>query len=505
MIWPVQKANYETEKKMADNDTQVVEETGEVDAIDQINKAMEETNKKLDEVSKELEEAKQARINHPGFSIRKGEDVMSSRGYSIQRLAMAMHSPTYADEAKIELDLAKRLLPYCRNQGYTPGKNSVYVPLSTAHMPTTDIKDEGGNVHPAFPVSLVKECGDLFSGTGAIDVDELDFVSKNMTFAQKALLRKDLSAFTDTSGGTLVALPAQGQLIDLLRATEVFARAGAQEVTLPPQGSIRFPRDTGDPTVAGFAEGGTITESTPTTGELTLNAKKYAGLVDIPVEMLRFSSVSIEGWLRRKFAARLGLTPDSDMIDGVGSSTTIKGCVTYSAINTQTATTAGANGDTLGPNDPAFLQAEILNSNAREGLGGFFAMTPRMWSRLTHRRADAVSASDAAGPYVFRTTFANAVGGMSTPHMLEGWPVILSTNVPQDRLEGSATTLTMILAGIGPSWIIGRAGVIEFDMTDSDASKFASGINTMRAIMFIDAGPEHEDEFGFTDQLLETT
>ena len=177
-------------------------------------------------------------------------------------------------------------------------------------------------------------------------------------------IRKDLSANTATTGGTLVALPSQGELIELLRAQEVFSRVGAREITLPPQGSIRFPRHTSGITIGSFAEGATVTESTPGTGELLLQAKAYSGLVDVPEELMKFAtSVSVEAWLREQFVRDLSLQTDSDMISGAGG-TGIQGVINYSGLRTVTASTTGGNGDTLDPEDPVRLPADIADQNA---------------------------------------------------------------------------------------------------------------------------------------------
>ena len=469
---------------------------------EELTKVVDGINKRLDHIDAQVAKAAET-VRDPRFSIRTGEDIMSSRPYSLIRLAKTLieHkgmpvSKIDGSHAKIEFELSSKLEKFWRNP--ERGVSSVLVPFGTDLMPTADITTEEGSQYPGFPTQLVKECADVMRGTNGMDESEMAWIAKNKGFTQ---LRKDLSAFTSTTGGTLVPMPEQGQLIDLLRAMTIFDRAGAQSITLPAGGSIRFPRDTSDPTIAAYAEAATITESTPGTGELILNAKKYAGLVDVPVELLRYASVSVEGWLRRKFALSLAIQTDAHMVNGQGG-TSIKGVISYSGVNTVIATTVASAGDTLGASDPATMLATIENANGRTVLGTFIAFRPRTYNRVTHRRSDSVTAADGAGPYLF--DFARGTGG--NPDMMVGMPVIRSTNIPSTRVKGaSGATLTLVLAGVGPSWIIGRSGVVEIDMTNSDASKFASGINTMRGMIFTDAGPEQEAEFAFIDTLLENT
>ena len=421
---------------------------------------------------------------------------MTSRPYSMMRLCMARMDPDYKGQASVELDLSKRLMERTQRLGWAgETAGAQLIPFSTAHMPTNDVKTEDGTIKPGYEVELVKECSDLMNGSDAYDPGEVQFIAKGIG---NTIIAKDLSANLDATGGVLVGLPSQGQLIDLLRPLEIFSQAGAQDLTLPPQGSIRFPRDTSDPTIAAFAEGATITESTPATGELLLSAKKYAGLVDIPVELMKFAtSTSVEAWLRRKFVARIAVQTDADMVNGAGG-TAMKGVITYSGFVTRIASTTGANGDTLVAEDPMLLLGEIGENNARIENSFFFALRHQLYAGLITRRASVLSGADALGAFVYQQAFLNQAGSSQ----IYGHKKIVSTNIPADRVKGSGTNLTLLLAGVGSSWIIARSGVVEIDMTTSDASKFASGINTMRGLVFMDAGPEHEDEFGMIDDLL---
>ena len=73
------------------------------------------------------------------------------------------------------------------------------------------------------------------------DPDEADWIGRR---ARTRTARRS-ARITDTAGGTLVPLPMLGELIDLQRNLEVFATAGAQEIALPPNGRMQFPKLTG--------------------------------------------------------------------------------------------------------------------------------------------------------------------------------------------------------------------------------------------------------------------
>src|SRR5205085_5048611 len=131
---------------------------------------------------------------------------------------------------------------------------------------------------------------------------------------------------------------------------EAFAIAGAQEIALPPNGRIQFPKLTGGSTAYWVGEGTSITESAPATGNLDLQAKKLGVFVKLNNELLRFASPSAEGLVRFDMARAAALKADLAMLEGSGS-TQIKGITTYSGIVTHVAAGAATNGDTFTPAD----------------------------------------------------------------------------------------------------------------------------------------------------------
>src|SRR5205823_5917155 len=155
-----------------------------------------------------------------------------------------------------------------------------------------------------------------------------------------------------TAGGSLVRFPVLGELIDLQRNLEVFAAAGAQEVALPPNGRLQFPKLTGGSTAYWVGESSAITESQPTTGNLDLQAKKLGVLVKVNNELLRFASPSAEGLIRMDMARVAALKADLAMLEGTGG-TQIKGLLTYGDITSHTAGGADTDGNTFAAEDVA--------------------------------------------------------------------------------------------------------------------------------------------------------
>ncbi len=476
--------------------------------LDSLVKGVTDQNERLDKMEAKFEEAKKPQ--HPdgqpngeiakNFTARRGEDPLTSRPFSLMRLGKALamrasHTPHYSDLAKVEFGLSEKLHNAFAKAGMGWPNANVLVPLGAELLPINPAETVDGVQYDGLPVELIKECRDTMSvSMDGYNPDEYDRLAKR--FPEAFAIQKDLSANSVTTGGSLVAFASQGELIEQLKAQEVFSRAGAQQFDLPPQGKIRFPRQTSSVTIAAQGEAATVGESTPGTSELELSAKPYSGLVDIPEELMKFStSVSVEAWLRAEFTREIALKADRDMINGNGG-IAIQGVINYSGIRVVVASTANANGDTLDPQDTTLMHANLGDQNAPLDRGFFYAMTNTLWAALMTR-------NDGTN-FGFWFNVGPAIVGGGRPRMtLNGDPVITSTQIPTTRVKGSGTTLTLVLAGVGAEWLIARAGVVEIAVTNSDASKFQQRLSTMRGTQYIDAGPRHENSFGFIDTLLE--
>lgn len=490
--------------------TQVAKSDGAeaiLNALDTMSKSIDQIDARQTELADKVAKASEVQYPHgvPGaFNIRKGENIMSSRPYSLLRLTKALrmkaqHSEGWKDVAKVELDLSDRLSKAyygsCSWDSFGGGTMPL-MPLGADLLPVEDreIPTDNGKTEVVKGIGrdLAVECQQVMKLGGHADFDELNYALSKVGLGRIA---KDMSHNTATSGGVLVAMASQGELIELLRAMEFFSQVGAREIDLPPQGKIRFPRHSTAITIAATSEGATVSESTPAFGELLLSARPYSGLVDVPDELMRFStSMAVEAWLRSEFVREIGLKADTDMISG-GGGTSIQGVINYSGVRTVTASTTGANGDTLDPEDPTRLYADIADQNAPVDSGFFFGCTNTLWGGITTRKASS------SGEFMFSVATQLTSGGRATKS-LNGERLITSTQIPTNRTKGSGTTLTMLLGGVGSEWIIARAGVVEVAVTDSDASKFQQRLTTLRGTQYLDAGPRHENSFGYIDDLL---
>jgi hypothetical protein len=162
-------------------------------------------------------------------------------------------------------------------------------------------------------------------------------------------------------------------------------------------------------------------------------------------ELLRFASPSAEGLIRIDMARVAALKADTAMLEGTGG-TQIKGLLTYSDIATLTAGAPDTDGDTFQAEDVARMNAKLPDAVAAPTA---WVMRKEMHAALMSRRADATTAADAAGPFLFQPM---RMIGDAPPMELYGTKVVRSGQVSNARTKGGGSDLTYILLGYFPDW-----------------------------------------------------
>lgn len=408
-----------------------------------------------------------------------------SAGYSVLKAAAYALGFVGADQAKEEIHAHQQLRELYAGYGFVPhhGHQSFLVPLASAHLPAFD--PHGRRVQEEVRQKMTAQAG-------RFDPDEADWIGRRLG----RFTRKGLSAGVDAEGGYLARLPVLGELIDLQRSLEAMTTAGATEVALPPSGKVYLPKLTAAATAYWVGEASPITESAPSTGRLDLTARKLGVLVSLTNELLRFASASAEGLVRFDMARAAALKADLAMLEGTGGATQIKGLITYAGIGSHTASVVGANGNTFQPEDVALMESKL--PDAVEAPTAWL-MRKGLFAALTNRRADAVSAADGKGPFVFRPSRVAADG---IPPSLFGTRVVRTSQVSAARTKGSGTNLTYALLGYFPDWVIARLGVMEFLASGHGDTALANDLTYLRGIQHIDAGPRQPASFVLCDQLV---
>ncbi|MFO0806159.1 MAG: phage major capsid protein [Gemmataceae bacterium] len=208
---------------------------------------------------------KAARVERRVPWATSGPVCQDSAGYSVLKAAAFALGFVGPEQAKEEIHAHHQLHDLYASYGFMPhhGQQSFLVPLASAHLPV--FEPQGQRLREELRQKMTAQAGKF-------DPDEANWIGRRIRV-------KALGTTVDTAGGTFLPLPVLGELIDLQRSMEVFASAGAQEVALPPNGRVQFPKLTGASTAYWVGEGSAITESTPTTGNLDLAAKKLGVFV----------------------------------------------------------------------------------------------------------------------------------------------------------------------------------------------------------------------------------
>lgn len=489
---PVQQAAFDQDKfvqAVADRFSQTIEEK-----VGPIREEIRQTSDRLKEMEKPVADVQtlmQGNRAPAGFSGPLPSKA-ERQGYSIGRAAALAMRSGYAegDVCKYEQHIHNKLYDFFVKQGQLSlGSSgpSLLVPIGGNCLPDNlEIKEE-----------ITQAMADSVRGA---DMEELYWQAQRT--GQSNMVRQALSAYDDTKLGIFTREGPQGDMIELLRNQEVFSQLGATQLTLPASGRMPWPKQTSAMAAYWVGEGGETTSSEPGTGTVEIAANKLACLTEWPNELMRFATSSVEQFIRRDIARVMALKADRTFIDGAGTGVSPKGILNYSGKLSVVATTTGSVGDTLGPNDGARILAKLQNANHNTDDPSFaYVMRPFVWEDIYTRRADAVTNSDEAGPYLFATNRDNIANGEPTRWM--GKTVVQSTQMPQDRVKSSATDLTCVLAGIFRHWMIARVGVMEFAKADQHGTNFAYDKESLRCIQHITGLPRYENAFCVIDDLIE--
>lgn len=459
-----------------------------------VNQSVAQTNQSVAHLQGRIDQLSQPVTNAQGLVQRAPGQIRGQLpseaeryGYQMWRIYGYQHGVQQftRESCKYELDVSEKLRQAYEKHGmeFAGGNTSVLVPFGSDML-----LEEIGALREEVRQSLAQ-------GVMGADLEELYWMQRK-TGSQH--LRQALSWFDDSALGVFTHGGPMGEMIELVRKREVFSRVGASQVTLPPNGRLPFPKQTGAGTAYWVGENAQITASEQTTGSINLVAKKLAALTKLPNELVRFGNPSVEAFIRADLARVMSLEADLAMLEGVGSTTKVKGLITYSGINTHTASTTAANGDTLEPEDAQLAIAEIEDDN-HDSSGLTWIMRYRMWQNILNRRAAAHTAGTYDGPFLFRANRDDIRNGL--PMMWEGHPVVTSNQVSNTRVKASGTDLTYILGGVFEHLLIGRIGVLEFATTTSGDTAFANDQTWLRCIQHLDAAPRYEDAFVLIDDI----
>lgn len=438
-------------------------------------------------------------------AIRQGENPLLSRGFQYQRIAAYQmgHQSFGREQCKHELEFCDDLRNYYVQSGMNSGLlnqsidsrgiSSTLVPLSTSMIPEefhNAARQKWGNIDHF-----------ISQGVAGANPDRLRHTAQAANYGDVARINQAMSMFDSTTLGVFTEAGPHGDLITLIRNREAMSQLGCTQLTLPPNGYLPFPKQTGTGSAYWVGEARSITKSQPVTGRMELRAKKLAAMMTLPNELLQFASVDTEAFLRADMAAVMGLEADLTCLEGTGTMTRPRGLLNYTGLVTHTASvTVATHGNVFNPATPQAMITELEERNYDpEQDGGAFLMRSKMWSNIVERRAAAHTTGTFDGPYLFPTNRDDVAKGR--PAMLRGFPVRKSSQVSNTREKGSSSDLTYLLFGIWKHFLIARIGVMEFAMSNSGDTDFQNYQTSLRCVQFMDCAPRYENAFVLVDTI----
>lgn len=432
-------------------------------------------------------------------AIRTGENILASRGFQYQRMAgnLLNYQQFGAEQCKLELEFTDDLRNWYQQAGLSHlmsgDRRSILVPLSSTMIPE--------ECHQALSAKWGSIGGLIAQGVRGYDSGRMRSIAQSSGYSDIGRVNQAMSMFDDASMGVFTEAGPHGELITLIRKREALSRLGATAITLPPNGFLPFPKHTGAGTAYWVGETATITPSQVTTGRMEMRARKLAALMTLPNELLRFASVDTEAFLRADMAAVMGLKADLAGLEGTGSTTQPKGILNYSGIVNHTASmTVGTDGNQFEPKTATQMQVELEERDYDpEQDGGAYLMRSKLWGNIVERRTANHTAGTYDGEYLFPVNREDISKG--SPAMLRGFPVVKSSQVSNTRTKGSASDLSYVLFGIWKNLLIGRIGVMEFAMSNSGDTNFATDQTSLRCIQYIDYGVRYENSFVLCDKI----
>ena len=227
--------------------------------------------------------------------------------------------------------------------------------------------------------------------------------------------------------------------------------------------ALQIPRTLAYSGASAFAEGSAIGESDPTfQAFITLNAFKYAFLVQVSRDMIEDSGVDLLGFLAREAGISIGVAVNTALTTG-----------TDSTMPNGIAVAAGS-GVTGGTGVVGAFTGDNLIDLSYSVNSAYRRMPGTGWMMSSSALAATRKLKDAYGQYLFQPSLQ-----AGQPDNLLGYPIFENPD-----LSAPGTAVKSVLFGHLPSYYVRMAGPIRFDRSDDFA--FANDLITFRATVRID-------------------
>lgn len=398
--------------------------------MSKVDKATEAVNEMQEQDVEEVETGESKTV---GTTSRKGEDPLTSRGFSFSRLFKALIEQDWS-KAKLEREISEKL----KDEGY-------------------DTK-EGGTLVPTNPEATYSVHENALS----------DFASDAREFGEFMNREYGKRVTTeDDNVGSLVEPEQADDFIDLLRNESVVEEAGARVLDLPKSGQLDIPKMKNGAKAYWIAENEAITASDINTGDLKLRPNYLGCLVKASKQSLRHATPSLEQMLREDMSREMALKEDKTFLYGSAASDGAASDIPTGILD----------------NSNTYSKSLTISKDNLIDLEAFLTQVePTAWLMNKAERGDILKVEDSNGNAVFLGDFAEGGAG---PDQLLNVPVIVS-----EQIETNDMFLGDFRQGL-----IARDMVMEVTTTDQTADAFTKNQVWFKAMLGVDFGIRYGKAF----------
>jgi len=276
---------------------------------------------------------------------------------------------------------------------------------------------------------------------------------------------RDLSKLSASAGANTVPTSFYDRLVAHLIETSAIMQSGATILNTASGESIQVPKTTSHSSAAIVTEAGSISESDPAFGQVTLGAYKYGTMIQVSRELLTDTGVDLEGYLAMQAGRALGNAFGAHAVTGTGSSQP-RGVVTDATLGKTGAASATPAGG---------FTADDLIDLFYSVIAPYRMSTACRWLMKDATAGEVRKLKDENGQYLWQPSL---VAG--APDTILGKPVLTDPNVP-----AVANSAKSVLFGDFSQYFVRLAGGIRFERSDDYA--FGSDLVSFRALMRADS------------------
>jgi HK97 family phage major capsid protein len=322
-----------------------------------------------------------------------------------------------------------------------------------------------------------KECSVELAKRSGIEPKGFLMPVRDLHVEQRAPFQTGVPTF----GGNLVETDLMSQnFIDLLRNRSMVMQLGAMMLS-GMQGNAAIPTATGAATAYWVAENGTITQSEGTFGQIPLTPKTIAARSQWSRQMTQQSSIDVEQFARRDFAAIIALGIDLAAIAGTGAANQPRGILNTPGIGS---VALGANGGQPTWASIIQLETEIAQDNADQGSMAYLT-NAKARGKLKGTLKNATGVSE----YIWQdTNISNGMGAMN------GYKAAASNQVASNLTKGTGTNLSAIIFGCWNQLICAEWGVLDI-LVNPFGAGYNSGAVDIRAMQTVDIAVRYAECF----------